>query len=114
MKYTSYKQVREATLGELCDIDPDDYTDEELWQVQKWMIQAQQEAVSPENLIGMTSEDVELLGLDNENLMNCVIGEAAEEFTIDGKKIIGRKIIDYPEFSIVKADDKNDYYRIMH
>lgn len=114
MKYTSYKQIREATGEELCAINPDDYTDEELWQVQKWMFQAKQEFIPVEELIGMSESAAEKLGLCNENILNKVINESPDEFTINGKKILGIEIITYPEFSIVKEYGKNNYYRIMH
>jgi len=114
MKYTSYNQIREATGKELCAIDPDDYTDEEHLQIIRWLIQAEQEFTPAEKLIGITTEDASLLGLDNKNIINKVISESSEEFIVGGKKIMGKEVITYPEFSIVKEDGKNNYYRIMH
>lgn len=114
MKFTSYKQIREATGRELCSIDIDEYSDEEFEQVQRWLIQMKQEFTSADDLINMEDSTVSLLSLDNENILNKVISESPGKFVIDGKQIFGKEIITYPEFSIIKEEGKNNFYRIMH
>jgi len=109
MKYTSYKQIKEATEEELKKIDPEDYTDEELMQIQRWLTKASLELIPEDRLIGLNEIDKMLLGLKHSN----VIGESMEYTTKDG--IIDCCIVkEYPEFSIVQKNGTNDFYRINH
>ena len=62
----------------------------------------------------MEDAAVSLLSLDNENILNKIISESPGKFVIDGKQISGREIITYPEFSIIKEEGKNNFYRIIH
>ena len=108
---TSYEQVK-TLCKDFYDFDIDEYTDEELEQISRWLVQAKQEAL-PDKLENLTNEEISWYNFDNENFLCKVINEEGETFLIDNKKIIGLCIIDYPEFKIIKEKDKNNFYRIM-
>lgn len=115
-KLTTYQEVKEYYLKNIIDenlIDIDNYTDEENEQITRWLIQAGQEVLTDEELLNLTDDEVSLIGLNNKNIMLNVIKEESENFNIDGKIIVGKCIIDYPEFKIIKEDNKNNFYRIM-
>lgn len=114
-KLTTYSEVKECCLKDLEEdlINIDDYTDEEFEQIIKWIIQVKQEVLTDEELLNLTDDEVSLIGLNNKNIMLNVIKEESENFNINGKIIVGKCIIDYPEFKIIKEDNKNNFYRIM-
>lgn len=109
MKYTEYKQIRDAAEEELLAIDPDEYTDEELAQVQEWLAQASLELIPQEKLLGLDETDKMLLGLSSQD----VIAESVE-CSVGDESVHCHVVKDYPEFSIVQRDRTNDFYRINH
>ena len=113
MKFTSYQQFKNATDEELIDNDPDEYTDEEFITMMMWFKKLYQEMANDEDLIGMSADSIWWYGLDNKYILNKVIAKSSSEFNINGKTIKGREIITYPEFSIIKEDGKNNFYRIF-
>ena len=116
MKFTTYEEFRNATEEELLDIDPEDYTDEENRQISLWFIRAKQEDAFAKlgSLDNLTNEEIVWLGLDNDHILNNIISEAPENFSINGKTIKGRVIITRENYSIIKEDGKNNFYRIMN
>ena len=113
MKFTSYEQVKNATDEELKTINIDDYNDEEEAQLTTWLMKAHQDLALSEGLTNLTKEEIWWYNLDNKYLLNKVINESPDTFIINGSTIKGREIITYPEFSIIKEDGKNNFYRIF-
>lgn len=92
------------------DFDIDAYTDEELKQIDIWFAEIQHENL-PNKLENLNEADIY-----NYNLVskNDIINEDKKEFFIDNKKILGKYIVIYPEFSIIKEENKNNFYRIVN
>lgn len=116
MKFTTYEQFKNAfKIDEnLLDIDPEDYTDEELVNISLWFMRLKQEDAFEHlgTLNNLTKEEIIWFGLNNKYMLNNVISEDPTKFNIDGKIIKGREIITRDEYSIVQEDGKNNFYRI--
>ena len=113
MKYTSYKQIKEATAEKLCAIDPDDYTDEAHLQIIKWITEAAQELIPEDKLLKLTDAEKASLGLLFREDDERIVMESMDEHLLNGKKIVGKVVLDYPEFSIIMENGTGNLHRLM-
>ncbi len=111
-KLTTYQDVKDYCSTHVGGIDVDLYTDAELIQLSKWMLQAEHEVLLEKNLINLTTEEVSKYNFNNPTIINNIIAETPEKFVINNKVIYGNVIINYPEFNVVKEKDKNNFYKI--
>lgn len=111
MKFTSYKQLKNASREELETLNIDDYSDDELKQVETWLTEAELETLfeSQDFISGLSVMEKKWLRLNDE-----VISESAENITVDldGKSISGKIAVSYPEFYIVKEDSTGRYFKV--
>ena len=113
MKFTSYMQIRDATCEELSAIDPDEYTDEEHLQIIKWITEAAQECIPEDKLSCLSDAEKASLGLLFREDDERIVMESINEYSISGKKIVGKKVLDYPEFSFIMENDTGRLHRLM-
>lgn len=111
MKFTSYGQLKNASQEELETLKIDDYSDDELKQVETWLTEAELETLfeSEDCISGLSVTEKKWLRLNDE-----VISESAEDITIDlnGKSICGKVAVRYPEFYIIKEVSTGRYFKV--
>ena len=111
MKFTSYGQLKNASREELETLNIDDYSDDELKQVETWLTEAELETLfeSRDCISDLSATEKKWLGLNDE-----VITEAAKDITVDlnGKSIRGKMAVSYPEFYIIKEGSTGRYFKV--
>lgn len=111
MKFTSYGQLKNASREELETLNIDDYSDDELKQVETWLTEAELETLfeSRDCISGLSATEKKWLRLNDE-----VISESAEDIIVDldGKSIRGKVVVSYSEFYIIKEDSTGRYFKV--
>lgn len=111
MKFTSYRQLKNASQEDLSTLNIDDYTADELTQLETWLTEAELETLfeSQDCISGLTAAEKKWLKLNDY-----VISETTENtsFTINGKTIKGKIVASYPEFCIIKENSNDRYFKV--
>lgn len=109
-KIPSYQEFKQLFNDKniYIDFDIDAYTDEELNQFSNWFAEMQHESL-PLYMENLSKKDIFKYNLVNKNKL---INENIQEYYINKKKILGKCVVVYPEFSIIKEENKNNFYRI--
>ena len=111
MKFTRYRQLKNANQEELATLSIDNYTDDELKQIESWLTEAELETLfeSQDCISGLSEAEKKWLKLND-----CIVSETTENtsFAINGKTVNGKIVARYPEFYIIKEDMNDRYFKV--